>query len=245
VTTKHHEIEETIAAYALDSMSETERAIILPDLLDHLSACDDCRGVYHDFRATAGDLALGVPAEPVTPAFEAKVMGAIRGEARPVAAKPSRSRWAVRAMLAASLAAVAALGLFSYSVVGDLREERARIEQSERVLAVLSDPTLQRFSLTSPHGQGAVTLAVANDGRAVLTGSGLPSIPDDRVFELWLMQNGTPVAAGVFTASGGDAILLLDHDPRRFDAAAITVEPGPAGTQAPTSDVIYSVKLRA
>lgn len=245
MTTKHHDIEQTIAAYALDAMSETERAIILPDLLDHLSACDGCRETYHSFRETAGDLALGVPATPVTPEFEARVMGAIRGEPRPVKARPARSRWVARVVMAASLAAVAGLGLVSYSAVSDLRDERARVQRSERILAVLADPTLQRFPLSGPDAQGSVTLAVANDGRAVLTGSGLPRIDSGRVFELWLMQNGTPVPAGVFTADGGDAILLLQHDPRRFDAAAITVEPGPDGTAAPTSDVIFSVKLRA
>lgn len=245
MTTQHHEIEETIAAYALDSMSQTERAIVLPDLLDHLSACDECRRVYHDFRATAGDLALGAPPVPVTPQFEASVMSAVRGEARAAIPKPSRSRWIVRTVMAASLAAVAALGSFSYSAVNDLRAEQARSRDSERLLAVLGDPALQRHSLTASGAQGTIALAVAPDGRAVLVGSGLPSIAEDRVFELWLMQNGTPIPAGVFTADGGRALLLLDHDPRRFDAAAITVEPGPGGTAAPTSDVIFSVSLRA
>lgn len=245
MTKTHADIEEAIAAYALDAMEPGERADALPALLEHVSGCASCRDAFNEFRDVAGDLALGAPPVAVSPDLESRVMGAIRGQTQASPAKPSRPRWLTRAILAASLAAVAALGAVSFTVVGDLRDERARADRTARALALVADPAAQRMVLTGDAVSGSISMAVAADGRAVLVGTGLPDIAANRVFELWLMKDGTPVPAGVFRAESGLALLLLRHDPRGFDAAAVTIEPGPAGTNAPTSDVIFSAPVRA
>lgn len=247
MTDVHAGVEETIAAYALDALAPDERIAALPGLLDHVSGCASCRETFNDYRDVAGDLALGAPALPVSDALEARVMSAIRAQPQAPAPRPARPRWLMRVVLAASLSAVLALGALSFTAMSDLRDERARTGRTSRALALVADPSARRVVLTGDTAAtgGSVSMAIAADGTAVLVGTGLPRIDADRVFELWLMRDGTPIPAGVFRAEDGLALLLLDRDPRDFDAAAITIEPGPAGTAAPTSDVIFSAPLDA
>lgn len=79
-------------------------------------------------------------------------------------------------------------------------------------------------------------------GEAVLVATGLPTIDDDRTFELWFVRGDTPISAGTFDAAGGDATALLAGAMEPGDAVAVTVEQrggSPDGT--PTTDPIVAI----
>ncbi|GAA1938940.1 hypothetical protein GCM10009775_33830 [Microbacterium aoyamense] len=81
-------------------------------------------------------------------------------------------------------------------------------------------------------------------GKAVLVTDGLASIPTGETFEMWFVrEDGTPVSAGTFDASGPTSTTtLLDEPMQAGDTIAITVEQAggsPSGT--PTTEPIVAI----
>lgn len=88
-------------------------------------------------------------------------------------------------------------------------------------------------------GDGHATLVWSPSlQRAVLVADGLPRLPNDRVFQLWLFRDGVPSPSEVFTAHDGRGIAVASA-PDGFDGAAVTVEP-PGGVPTPTSPIILA-----
>lgn len=79
-------------------------------------------------------------------------------------------------------------------------------------------------------------------GEAVFVASGLPSIDDDRTFELWFVRGDTPIPAGTFDASDGEVTALLDGSMQPGDAVAVTIEQsGGSPDGVPTTDPIVAI----
>ncbi|MGH7922055.1 MAG: anti-sigma factor, partial [Candidatus Dormibacteraceae bacterium] len=81
--------------------------------------------------------------------------------------------------------------------------------------------------------KGQITLAGSVN---VVSFSGLPPLPADQVYELWVGPSATTVrGAGVFRAEpDGTKTLVLNHGLSHDALIAVTIEPGPGGTRAPT-----------
>ena len=69
----------------------------------------------------------------------------------------------------------------------------------------------------------------------------LPPLPEGYVYEVWLIGDGNPVPAGVFANATAQHAIAADRS--QFNTLAITMEPGPMGTEAPTSDVYATASL--
>jgi anti-sigma-K factor RskA len=82
---------------------------------------------------------------------------------------------------------------------------------------------------------------MSNDGRiGLLAVLDLPPLPDDQVYQIWLIKGGSRISGGTFTvdSSGyGQTILQLVAPVGEFDAIAITVEPA-GGSNDPTTDQV-------
>ncbi|MCR2817391.1 anti-sigma factor [Microbacterium sp. zg.Y1090] len=94
--------------------------------------------------------------------------------------------------------------------------------------------------------EGGLTMTAywsAEQGKAVLVTDGLPPIPTDETFEMWLIRDDEPTSAGTFTPqSGSRATSVIDSEVQPGDVFAITVEPaGGSPNGAPTSDPIVAV----
>lgn len=78
-------------------------------------------------------------------------------------------------------------------------------------------------------------------GKVVFTVDETPEIADDRTFELWIVRDETPVAAGTFEP-GQDITALLDGTVEPGDVIAVTVEAdGGSPDGAPTTDPIIAI----
>jgi len=93
----------------------------------------------------------------------------------------------------------------------------------------------------APKGSACVVWSPSRS-EGVLMASGLPSAPEGKTYELWLIALAAPVPAGVFAArSDGTAFLRLPA----FEAAgtvkslAVTLEPA-GGVPAPTGPMVLS-----
>lgn len=237
----HARFEELIAAYALDAMPDDEAHDAGRELLDHLSSCARCQSLYRELRETAADLALAVEPEPLSPEFRARVLGVTRDEPKEIAS-PRRVGPLARGMLVASLAGVMALGGVSAYLAAQLSDARAEREQAQQVLAFINDPTTAVTTMQGSNGAGRMTLAVQDDGRALLIGSDL-RLPPDRIFEIWLVRGPTVVPAGVFVAEDGTAVVELQVDPERDLGVAITIER--ERVEQPTSEPVFQGAISA
>ena len=82
---------------------------------------------------------------------------------------------------------------------------------------------------------------MSNDGRiGILAVLDLPPLPDDLVYQIWLIKGGVRTSVGTFTvdASGyGQTVIQLVVPVGEFDAIGITVEPA-GGSRDPTGDQV-------
>ena len=110
-------------------------------------------------------------------------------------------------------------------------------------IAILGAPNVVSRPLT---GTTDLPGAVANlwidpaTDRAVLVTNNMPPPTAGEVYELWLIA-AAPVRAGVFQTGPDNTGWVLVDAPQPLDAfqlAAITNEPGPAGTDVPTGKIL-------
>ena len=69
----------------------------------------------------------------------------------------------------------------------------------------------------------------------------LPPLAPGEVYEVWLIGAEGPVPAGVFDQSTDTHAIVADRS--QYQAIAITNEPGPLGTAAPTGQIVAQAAL--
>lgn len=237
--------------YVLDALdTEQERH----EFEVHLAGCPQCREEVRTLRETAA--LLGVAAAVTPPAgmrrrVLATVAAAPQQPPEIVTLRPrqNRPRSRNRSFLAtaASVVLLAGIAVGGAGVV-QLREashDRQVAEQdrevAQRVLAIAADPSAKRASGTVTGG-GTLTVVTAGDRAAVLT-SNLKALPDDRIYQLWVVRPGGAVSAGLGPggrAGAGDWSRLVAGG-RAGDSVAISVEPA-GGSAQPTTEPLVVVK---
>jgi anti-sigma-K factor RskA len=234
--------------YAADALDDAERR----EFEAHLESCPQCREEARGLRETTAVLAAALATAP-PPAMRSRVLDAIAttpqlpaqpagptvlAEARARKHPDRRRRWAPLA--AACVVLLAGIGLGAVGAI-QLREAHRSQQLADRVLAILGDPRAQR--VTAPvSGGGSATLVVA-DARAAVVTAGLPGLPDDRAYQLWVIRPEQIRSAGLGpggTAGAGSWARLLDGV-RSGDKVAITVEPA-GGSGQPTTAPITALQ---
>jgi anti-sigma-K factor RskA len=171
-------------------------------------------------------LALGV--DPVAPpaGLRERILSAASAESDHVVPP----RWRRRAGGAArgpigAVAAAVVIALLAGLLIG-------------RVTAPPPPPAVTHFTIAGHGAFDGVTARVVDlksDGVALVTFSGLPAAPLDKVYELWLITpGGKAVRAGVFTPDeSGSAVVVVPQSLDGYKLMAVTVE-GRPGVDAPT-----------
>ena len=106
---------------------------------------------------------------------------------------------------------------------------------------ISTTPPVETLALSTtemaPDAHGEVKY-MPQEGLIMLDVRDLPPLPEGYVYEVWLIGEGDPVPAGVFAHSTAQHAIVADRS--QFTTIAITMEPGPMGTEAPTSDDVYA-----
>ena len=93
----------------------------------------------------------------------------------------------------------------------------------------------------APNASGQVSL-LPDDRLLILDVRDLPPLKSGQVYEVWLIgEDGVPAPAGVFDHPTDQHAVVADRD--RYDTLAITAEPGPLGTEAPTGEIMATASL--
>ncbi|KHK96047.1 hypothetical protein LK09_16995 [Microbacterium mangrovi] len=244
------EFEELAAGHALHALSpDDERRFT-----EALAADPGRQAIADQDAATAAALADAAP--EVAPPASARdaLLAAIAGEQpgaaapSPDAASPAVERkdapgrrglgprgWFA---LAASIVLVLGLGVSGFFIARQLATPASNyaLQQIEK------QPDAQ--SATAPVAGGGTATAhwSGSLGKAVLVSDNLAPIATDKVYEMWFVRGGTPVSAGTFHASDGDATSSLDGKMHAGDTIAVTVEQaGGSPTGKPTSPPIVAI----
>ena len=234
-------------AYALDALPDDERAFFER----HLAACDACRLEVAELTETAARLGSGAVSAP-PPGLRERILAAadvtrqLPPQAEPEPARPMPSTWA-RVRDRALMPVAACLALVVVALSGMVLNLNRQLEQDAdpdaAVVAVLGASDLETVDLDMDGGGPGRFLFSPSQDQGVLVAAGMPTVSDDKTYELWLIHDGTPVPAGLFRPDGsGAAVAQVEGIVRGAELVAVTVEPA-AGSKRPTGEILASADL--
>ena len=237
-----HDLHILSGAYAVDALDPAERE----KFERHMNRCQDCGHEVRGLQETATGLAMSAAQAP-PPELKSRVLTAAAHtrqlppvtEARAVAQR--RPQWMPRlavAVAAAGMAVVIALGITLARTQNDLNSARA---QQHALAAVLNSPGAAVISARTTLG-GSATVVVSRQLREIIfTSEGLPALPGNKVYQLWLMAPHHNVSAGLLPApANGRTPPLLASGLLAGDRVGLTVEPA-GGTAQPTTSPIVVI----
>ena len=243
-------VHELSGAYALDALDDAERQ----RFERHLRRCPACDEDVRRMTSTATALAMAVSAEP-PPGLKQRVLAAAAATPQlpplpsAAAAKRRRGRHVTRSAwfprLALGVAAVGVAAAVVLAVVTVSTQDRLNTVQAQNqaIAAVLAAPDAQIATGTSSTGGTATVVLSYAEQKMIFTSSGLPRLPNAKVYELWLLSTGSAVPAGLLPQpSDGKTAPVLASGLTSADKVGVTVEPA-GGTGSPTTTPILVMTL--
>ncbi|HEX4606188.1 MAG TPA: anti-sigma factor, partial [Candidatus Angelobacter sp.] len=221
---EHPQYAEALALYAMGALDNAQE---LAALQAHLGTCGDCRRELEALRADMALLALSATGPQPPARSRQRLINAISAEPRVEGTVPERyavgrlrSRWFSFAPVMVMLL----LAIFSLLLWRDVRNTRfqlrvahAQLEQMQAKVAQ-QDLDLQKARMMSDllHAPDAWPLTLVSvktppqpqmkmiysreKGALLLMASNAPMLPDDKIYELWLLpaDGGAPMPCGWF-----------------------------------------------
>jgi anti-sigma-K factor RskA len=231
MTAPQDDIEDLLAAYALDAL-EPEEIARLHTLLEERP---ELRATLAELRSTADKLPYGLPEAAPPPELRQRALDYATGRAaRTPTRRPGGMRGWLLALggLAAAASVAAAIG---WGQAIGLRAELARV--NSKLISVHEDLSRAQTVIARLQGDGQGAMVRTSDGQTVFVVK-LPELQPGRTYQLWRIQGDTPASAGVFNVDPrGYGVLVLDpgQQPQNGETVAVTDEPAPMGSPSPTT----------
>ena len=228
------ETHELIAGYALDALDEADRA----RAKEILATSEEAREELQAFTDVATAMATAVSGPPPRPELRDRILAAAHAEPQNVVSLDARRRAravpVLGAVAAVAACAAVAIGVWGLSVSSDLDETRSALARERAAAEVLANPASEA-SLTGNAGR----LVVDRDGRAVLVLSNTRPAPSGKTYQMWVIDAGKPVSAGLFDPGKGTVAVPVGGHVAQGFVVAVTVEDD-AGADAPTGDPVIA-----
>ncbi|HET9180886.1 MAG TPA: anti-sigma factor [Candidatus Angelobacter sp.] len=257
----HAQYADSLAIYAMNALDDDQE---LAELRQHLASCAECRGELEALRGDMALLALSTAGPKPPQRSRERLMHAVAAEPRHTQKVKThfvlgrlQPRWLTLAptvvavlVLLASVALVREnlrLRTTREKLAQELQVEQERAALAEEVMQMMHDPSLPRMTLvsakSSPQPQ-VKTIYQPQRGHILLMANNLPQLPDDKVYELWLMPSsgGAPMPAGTFSPDQkGGALMLhaMEDGGVEARAFAVTIEPR-GGSRTPTMPIQFA-----
>ena len=234
-------------AYALGALPGDERATVEA----YLALNPERQAEIDDMVGIAGLLALAPPEQEPPADLRRRLMQVVESEAMQpeVAERPTPSWFGWLGgfrNVALGAAAVLVVGLLSWNVLlqGDVQELRGQIEEARGARGANEAGQAREVALGGAWAeQGArAEVTALKDDRAILVVEDMPSMPDDRTGQVWVIRDEKPEPSGLLEPSGNMAATAITTNLRGADAIAVTVEPA-GGSDEPTSDPVLVQEL--
>ena len=236
---RRERFEDLKEAYALGALSEEERR----EVENYLRTHPELRTEVDELRSVANLLALAPQEYEPSSKLRRDLLNAISSsspETTPAADLSPRRAGLWRlfgpgGLAAAAALALVAIGMFAWNA--SLQEENQTLQgelQGQRTYALKGTGAAQEV-------RGEVVRL--GDERAVLVAEDLPSPPEGKTYEAWILREDVPEPAGLFEPSDtGAAAAPLEGSIEGADAVAVTVEPS-GGSSSPTSDPLMTANV--
>jgi anti-sigma-K factor RskA len=235
----HKRFEEVKDAYVLGALPEQERR----ELEEYLAAHPERQAEIDELGNVASLLALSPPEQEPSPELRRSIMAVVEAQ-RP----PARTRsWlaGVKELLSVrnltlGAAALLVIGLFSWNMllqgqVQDLQGQVASLQDSQqsRMVALAGTGAAQRAE---------AEVILLKDHKAVLMAEDMPRVPENKTYQIWVIEDDVPQPSGLFEADGDTVAAVVEKPLDEDDVIAITIEPN-GGSQQPTTDPMLTAKL--
>ena len=228
-------------AYALGALPEDERLWFEGYLAEHPAL----QAEVDELASVTNLLALAPQDHEPSPELRRNLLSTIEGApgAAPIERTPLGARLrglfgpgGLAAATIAAVAVVAVVGLFAWnaSLLGENEDLRGDL-QTRRAHELVGSGAARDV-------RGEV-IEVGAEGRAVLVAENLPSVPEDQVYEAWLMRGEDAEPAGLFEPrEEGTTAMPLEGSLEGADAVAVTVEPS-GGSSSPSADPLITANI--
>jgi anti-sigma-K factor RskA len=244
MSVQRHDLHLLSGSYALDALADDERA----DFERHLARCPSCAEEVRGLRETAARLAMATAVSPPPELRERVLTAALRTRQLPPPggrhqfarnrdrAEPRRRLLKRTGFTAGVLTLAAAIVVLLFLQVSTSRQLQRAQASNGAIAAVLAAPDARINSASATVGGTVTAVMSLREHEAVVTTAGVPSLPQARVYQLWVMTAaGTARSAGLLAVtSSGSTGPVLAAGVLPGDRLAITVEPA-GGTAQPTT----------
>lgn len=232
-------------AYVLGALPEEERASVEA----YLALNPERQAEVDELAGIAGLLALSTPEHEPPAGLRGRVMSVVEAEAAPSRTERARpaASWLGRLggfqNVALGAAAVLLVGLLSWNVLlqGDVRDLRGQVDQAQSQNQAQETREIKLGGAWAERGARAEVTAIKDD-RAIIVVEDMPSMPEDRTGQVWVIDNDVPEPGGLLEPSGNMAATAITTSLSEADAIAVTVEPA-GGSEKPTTDPVLIKEL--
>ena len=224
---EHARWADTAGAYVLGAMASAER----DEFEAHLATCTVCQEEVDELRPAAEALPMASPPRLPPRELKDRIMAEVEREAALLtsagasADRPQRARRGRAWLTGWRLAPVAAALLIAGVLLG----------------TALAGPETR----TIPFDRAGAELEIDGD-KATLVAEDLPSPPEGRIYEVWVMPKGsdTPAPTDVlFTPRGdGSAVAAIPGSVDDIQQILVTDEPF-GGSEEPTGELLMGAEL--
>jgi anti-sigma-K factor RskA len=231
-------------AYVLGALSDEERATVEAYLALH----PERQAEIDDLSGVAGLLALAPPELEPPADLRRRLMEVVESEATTSEpTQPPASSWfgwlGDFTNVALGAAALLVVGLLSWNVLlqGDVRDLRGEVEQARTADQSQEAREIELGGTWAEQGARAEVTTLEDD-RAILVVEDMPSVPENRTGQVWVINDDKPQPSGLLAPSGDTVAAPITTSLKDADAIAVTVEPA-GGSDQPTSDPVLVQEL--
>ena len=257
-------IEELLPFYALDALNDEERELVESYLAEHPEAREQMKDLYSGASALPYGISPVEPPRHVKQSLMARVNKDANARARSVerASRPS-SRSFLGLMKGENILRTFTLGIATLAIVwimilnGKISRLQGEISGLHDTLAAQSN-SIEQIIANLPKSPPSNVITVSLKGTdvqprahgqliadpkeqsAVLVISGLPKLKANQTYQVWLIDGGKPVSAGLLTVDEngqGVVIVTSEESISSFQSLGISVEPK-GGSDQPTGDIV-------
>jgi hypothetical protein len=234
----HAGIEELLAARALDGLDPADEAALDAELTAH-GDCAACHALQAEFAGTAALLAVSLDPVPADPAIAERILATPRGaEASAVGAGAAPDELASRrGRRRARWPALVAVAAGFVLLVGGL----AAVTRGTQ--PVTGTNWAQEVVTFEGAAGGSLAMAyVPGVPGAAFWGHGLPDPGEGMTYEIWMIDDGTPIPGGCVTPVDGRIAVFVNADVGTTEQMAVTVEPS-ACPPTPSGEPVLTAPL--
>ncbi|ASK61131.1 hypothetical protein CFK37_02440 [Virgibacillus phasianinus] len=237
---------EHLLYYIANTLDETERN----SFKRHLNHCEECRKEYQQLMETWEELQFDFEEQEVPQSLKAEVLDYVfenDNQTTDLTMKDKLKRWGLFLKrqftpLTTTIVLVMLVVISGLTFVS-IQSNNQLANETNNPIAILSSMTLTATDENSSNATGnAFIVKEGEERKLVIQVNDLPKPEGDKVYQVWLLENGERQNAGIFTTNeSGSGILTYQlSNEQSFDKIGITMEPDQSSTQPKGKKVIGS-----